>query len=382
MGILMISWNFPPRRGGMETLLAELSRHLKRRHRLFVITASAPRGHCDEDWILRPARPGLLAFFVYGFFRGLLLLWRNREIDVVLGGSASVAPLIVLLASALRRKSVVYVHGSDLIYRNAFYQLICVRWLKCCDLVIANSRFTAGLAAGKKVAAGSLRVIPPGVDVDRFVLREEVEPKKLFGLEGKKVVLYVGRLAKRKGVAEFVDKALPRIIAEVPEVCFVVVGENPTESLIHHEDVMIDLKNAIQRSGSENHVRLLGWLNERDLVRIYHASDLVILPIRAAGDDVEGFGIVLLEAAAAGRPAIATRTGGIPDAIDDGKSGLLVEPNNYEELSRSVIELLTDRHKRHLLGEHARLRAKEEFSWDKIIARYESGLSDLVARGR
>jgi glycosyltransferase involved in cell wall biosynthesis len=86
-----------------------------------------------------------------------------------------------------------------------------------------------------------------------------------------------------------------------------------------------------------------------------------------------------LEAAATGLPAVATRVGGISDAIEDEKSGILVEPDSYDQLSQSVIGLLTDEEKRRTMGEYARQRVKEKFSWRKIITCYESVLSDVVA---
>jgi phosphatidylinositol alpha-1,6-mannosyltransferase len=193
----------------------------------------------------------------------------------------------------------------------------------------------------------------------------------MLGLEGRKVLLYVGRLTRRKGVKEFIEKSLPRIVVEVPEACFVVVGENPTESLIHHGDMMGDLQAFVREVGLQNHVRLLGWLSDEDLAKIYQACDLVVLPVLPLRDDVEGFGIVLLEAAAAGKPCVATRVGGIPDALEDGKSGILLDPGNYKLMSQTIVRLLGDDRSRIDLGEYARKRVREEFAWDQIVMKYE-----------
>lgn len=371
MGILVITWNFPPRLGGMENLIAGLCHNLKKTHPLFVITSSTSTTASQESWIFRAKWRGLVPFLVYALCKGSLLLWREPEIKLALGGSALVTPLIVFLASIFRKKAVVHVHGSDLVYRNVFYQVFFVRWLRSCDQIVANSRYTAGLAEGKGVKKNRISVIPPAVDVEVVVPRDGREIKKRMGLEGRKVLLYVGRLARRKGVKEFVEKSLPKIISEVPEVCFVVVGENPTESLIHHGDMMGDLQAFVREVGLQNHVRLLGWLSDEDLAKIYQACDLVVLPVLPLRDDVEGFGIVLLEAAAAGKPCVATRVGGIPDALEDGKSGILLDPGNYKLMSQTIVRLLGDDRSRIDLGEYARKRVREEFAWDQIVMKYE-----------
>lgn len=119
---------------------------------------------------------------------------------------------------------------------------------------------------------------------------------------------------------------------------------------------------------------LLGSLSDEDVVKLYQTCDLVVLPALATPDDVEGFGIVLLEAAAAGKPVVATRAGGIPDAVDDEKSGILVEAGNYDALSRATVDLLGDEKKRQMMGAHARQRLHEHFTWEKILPLYETAL--------
>ena len=123
---------------------------------------------------------------------------------------------------------------------------------------------------------------------------------------------------------------------------------------------------------------LLGPLSDEDVVRLYQTCDLVVLPALATPDDVEGFGIVLLEAAAAGKPVVAMRVGGIPDAVEDGESGILVEPEDYESMSRAIVNLLRDDRNRVALGEFARKRVGEKFSWERVVKKYEETLESLV----
>jgi phosphatidyl-myo-inositol dimannoside synthase len=375
MDILVITWNFPPRRGGMEQLLASLCEELGKNHRLFIITSHADNSDPCEARIFRPSRPGLLAFFFYALCKGVLLLRRYRDIRVVFGGSVLVTPLVLILARVFGRKAVIQSHGLDLLYPKIVYQWLVVRWLRFCDHVIANSGYTASLAKDKGASEESITVIPPGVDWRRFVLEASAGALKLErGLQRKKIILFVGRLARRKGVKEFIDKSLGKIVQEIPETCFLIVGDNPTESLIHREDVRSEIAAAISACHLEEHVQWLGALSDEELVKVYNLCDVVVLPVLEMKDDVEGFGIVALEASAAGKPVVATRVGGIPNAVEDGVSGILMEAGDYEGLTDAVSKLLRDNGARQSMGEAGRRRSREECDWEKMIARYEATL--------
>jgi phosphatidylinositol alpha-1,6-mannosyltransferase len=379
MGILVITWNYPPRRGGIENLVGSLCSELKKKYSVQVITRHAELSGAREKDIYRAPLPGLIPFAFYTLWRGALLLARNRQIHVVFGGSVLVTPLVLILARMFGKRAVVQAHGLDIIYPRFLYQQLCVRWLRRCNRVVANSRCTAQLAQSKGVLDERLAVIPPGVELDRFNKPTDVAAdKRAWGVEGRRIILFVGRLARRKGIKEFVENSLPKIIRVIPGVCFLVVGENPTESLIHRDDMVAEITAAVAKLGLEDHVRLLGSLGDSQLIELYQVCDLVVLPALKTNDDVEGFGIALLEAAATGLPAVATRVGGIPDAIEDEKSGILVDPDRYDQLSQSVIGLLTDEEKRRGMGEYAKVRVNEKFSWRRIVSCYEAVLSDMV----
>jgi phosphatidylinositol alpha-1,6-mannosyltransferase len=373
MGILVITWNYPPRRGGIEYLVSHLVAGLRKRHSVRVVTAYNNSSEVTEIDVVRAPCPRLIPFALYAIWRGALSLWRDAGISTVFGGSAVTAPLVVILARLFGRKAIVQVHGLDLIYQSTPYQLLCVRWLRRCDRIVANSAYTAGLAESKGVLTDRISIISPGVEPERFATPVNVEAtKKSFGLESRQVILFVGRLAKRKGVKEFIQESLPEIVATIPQACFVIVGGNPTESLAHRDDSASEIEAVVMRLSLGNHVRILGGLNDDELVKIYHACDLLVLPVIATTDDVEGFGIVLLEAAAAGKPVVAARAGGIPDAVEDGKSGILVEAGNYDRLGHATVDLLRDEERRLTMGAYAKQRLSERFTWDKIVPLYET----------
>jgi phosphatidyl-myo-inositol dimannoside synthase len=372
MEILVITWNYPPRRGGIEYLVSNLCAGLRQKHSVQVITAHARSGHPFDEYVFRAPLPGLIPFSLYALWRGAILLLRSRGISVIFGGSVMVTPLVLILARLFGRKAVVQAHGLDVMYASRVYQGICVRWLKFCNRIVANSEYTASLVERKKVPRERVFVIPPGVRTDALAKPVNLEAtKEKFGLKDKPTILFVGRLAKRKGVKEFIEKSLVRIVREIPSVCFVIVGDNPLQSLTQRDDVVGEIHTAVSQLGLHGHVRLLGSLDDEEVTKLYQLCDVVVLPALAFADDVEGFGIVLLEAAAAGRPAVATRVGGIPDAVEDGKSGILVNPGDYERLSQTLVELLSSPTIRSTVGDYARDRVREAFSWNRIVGKYE-----------
>jgi phosphatidyl-myo-inositol dimannoside synthase len=381
MDILVITWNFPPRQGGMEQLLGSLCYELSKNHRLFIITAYADHSCPPKAGIFRPSRPGLVAFFCYALWKGAVLLYCHRNVRVVLGGSVLVTPLVCILARIFRRKALIQAHGLDLLYPSFVYQMLIVRWLGFCDHIVANSRYTAALAKDKGACEESITIIHPGVHWQRFALPIAIDALKLeHGLEGKRIILFVGRLARRKGVKQFIEKSLGRIIQELPNVVFLIVGDNPKDSLTHRDDVRSEIEQAISAAHLEEHVQWLGALTDEDLVKVYNLCDVVVLPILQTNDDVEGFGIVALEAAAAAKPVVATSVGGVPDAVENGKSGIVVAPDDYELMSQSIINLLTRTEIKSSLGEYAQRRVRERFCWTSTISDYEKTLSQIIQR--
>jgi phosphatidyl-myo-inositol dimannoside synthase len=379
MEILVITWNYPPRRGGIENLIGNLCSNLRSKHSVVVVTSYAKSRHSEKN-TFRARLPGLFPFAIYATWRGALLLLRHSEIRVIFGASATVTPLVLILARLFGRRAIIQVHGLDVLYQSFWYQQLCVRWLKSCDCVVANSAYTAELAESKGVTRDRISAIPPGVHPERFSVPTNVNAtKRSWNIEGRKNILFVGRLARRKGVKEFIENSLGQIVQEIPEACFLIVGDNPTESLAHRDDVVSEIKTVIAKSGLENHVHLLGPLSDDEVVKLYQACDLVVLPPLHIKDDVEGFGIVALEAAAAGKPVVATRVGGIPDAVEDGKSGALVEPGDYEGLSEVIILLLKEHESLLSMGSYGRCRVSKEFSWRYVVTRYE-GVFDVATR--
>src|SRR5690606_26326033 len=146
------------------------------------------------------------------------------------------------------------------------------------------------------------------------------------------VILTVGRLQKRKGHDQML-RALPAIRAAVPDILYVIAGNGEERDA---------LETLMESLGLQNHVQFCGEITDSELVDCYQQCDLFVLPNRQIGDDLEGFGMVLLEAQACGKPVVAGNSGGTLEAMFPEKTGRLVRCDSPDELSKAVIDLLRD----------------------------------------
>jgi len=216
-------------------------------------------------------------------------------------------------------------------------------------------------------------VLHPGCDTERFRPREtgsELRQRVLGHHCGKKVILTIGNLVERKG-HDMVIKALPKVLRVVPDAIYLIVGDGACRPKL--EDLASEM-------GVRDHVVLAGYLSDHHLPEIYALGDVFVMPSRARIEncDVEGFGLVFLEASACGKPVIAGRSGGIPDAVDHGVTGYLVDPGDPDEIAEYLIRILQDPTLAGRLGESGRKRVLREFTWDHFASKLRQILSSVV----
>ncbi len=366
--MLLITWNYPPKVGGMEQLLYQLVQEIKSEVRVDVIAPYNEKENSNlrEEHINRSKAKGLLGFFLHALWAGYRTLKKDDH-NLLFGGSALVSPIVLLLGKITKTSVVIYGHGLDLIYQNILYQSLIRFVLPRVDLLITNSAQTKKIAVEIGVENVKTATIPPGIHADDYRGDEDQEDlKRKYGLQGKDVLLYVGRLARRKGVPEFIKNALPEIVRRHRDLVFCVIGGNPEQSLMHKENVRQRIEKEIQQKELHEHVRLFGWVDREVLLDMYQACDVFVLPAIPVPGDMEGFGIVLAEANAAGKPAVSTRIGGIPDAVVDGKSAILVDPQDWEACTEAVLRLLENDSLRREMGEYGSKHVREELDWQVI----------------
>jgi phosphatidylinositol alpha-1,6-mannosyltransferase len=379
MRILFITWNYPPKVGGMEMMLSQLVTQLKRHAHITVIGPYA-NGYEDlnEENTIRPTKNGILAFMLTALLRGFTTLQKNR-CDIIIAGSALIAPISVLLGTLFHRPVVIYIHGLDLLYENKLYQMLIHLFLPRCDLLFANSSNTADLAVKLGVSAERIKVINPGLDFSEFkILSTTNKTYEGLHLKGRLVLLSAGRLAPRKGIPEFIEHVLPSLIIDYPHLLFLIAGDNPVQSLTHKADVKKRIIKAAQANGVTDHINLLGFVTRTQLLQLFSVCDIFVLPAIEMPGDIEGFGIVLIEAGAAGRPVVSTRLGGINDAVEDNHTGLLVKAGDWAQMSAALRRLLDNEKLRLTMGQSARKRVKENFDWPVVGRQTLEYLEHLV----
>lgn len=375
MDVLVLTWNYPPVVGGIEHVAARMRDGLAARgHTVRVLTRHAV-GADDPSGVTRAARPGLAGFILHGLSEGTRACRRRRP-DVLLCATVVAALPARWLAWRWRIPYVVLAHGSDVGRGGRLYRAVVGGLLRGAARVCANSRGTAALLPALKVKPDRVAIVYPGVDV-----LPPAKPLARWGdwsFEGRRVMVTVGRLIRRKGVLEFIERVLSGLVARHPTLCYVVVGEDATESLVHNERLRDRLVAAVASAGLERHVCLAGHLPDEALRGLLARADLFVLPARPVPGDVEGFGIVFSEAALAGVPVVATRLGGIPEAVEDGVSGILTEPDDDAALGAAIARLLGDEPARLKMGAAGAARARRHFAWEAIAAEYEAVLRDVA----
>jgi len=362
--ILFITRKYPPSIGGMQKWSYELA------NRMAKVTPICTIAWGRSQWFLP-------FFIAYAFFRAISALL-SRRVQVIHIGDALLSPLGVVLRCLFPVPVAVTAHGLDVVFPNRLYQWLISRSLSRVDLVVCVSEHTRKQCLERGILANKCKVILHGVDVEEVASASKCSSSDLDSIVGKnlmgnQIILSVGRLVERKGILDFITFVLPYLVKRCPEIHYLVVGEGPQADAI---------KRRLRELRLEKFVSLLGQVDDRTLRKVYQASDLVVMPNIAVEGDVEGFGVVALEASAAGLWVVASRLDGIPDAIREGENGFLIEPGDTEAYVEVISSLLTDEENRARLGKRAREYARRTYSWDEVIAQYRHEFDQLISGHR
>ena len=372
--LLFVTRNFPPLTGGMERLNQQAFMSLAASYRA---TLCGPEGASaflplGTDVCEVPLAP--LWRFLAGAQLSALKLARREQPDIVYSGSGLTAPAALVAGRAVGARTVCYLHGLDIVADHSLYRHVFLPAIRRVDRIIVNSQHTAGLAQAAGVRAQKIAIVNPGVELPDWALRDDARRRfrQLHGLGERPLLLAAGRLTQRKGLAEFIRHALPAIRERVPDVLMLIVGSEATSALKHRDGVEAGIRATISEATMTAHVHLFGAVDDRTLSDAYFAADAMVFPVLDLPGDVEGFGMVAVEAAAHGLPTVAFAVGGVPDAVADSESGWLVESGDYEAFAMRVLALLNSA-TRHDTAQQCRRHA-ERFEW----AEFGRGIATAV----
>jgi phosphatidylinositol alpha-1,6-mannosyltransferase len=367
---LLLTEIFPPQVGGSGNWLYEVYRRMPGK----VVVAAGEHlraAEFDAGQRLEIRRMGL-SFPEWGMLqpRAATQYWQAasrlgrlaREEQVTAVHCGRVLPeggIAWLLKQRLGLPYWIFVHGEELMYGEQSRQLgwMMRRVFGGAAGVIANSRNTAELLGRRWGLLAKVRVVHPGVAAERFVPAARDEAfRAAAGWAGREVVLTVGRLQKRKG-QDMLIRALPRIRERVPRVLYAIVGDGEERGR---------LEGLSRECGVSESVQFLGEAGSEQLLRCYQQCDLFALPNREVDGDFEGFGMVLVEAQACGRPVLAGDSGGTRETMQPGRTGVIVDCTRPEPLAEAVAELLADGPRREAMGAAAREWALTHFDWPRL----------------
>ncbi len=362
--VLLVTNDFPPMPGGC-------SRYYER------LCQQAPEGSLE---VLAPRLPGWervdAALPVRVHRRSIptnprplprlvqcaLLAWhaarlvRRGDFCAVHLGHLYQLPLGVLLRWLFSLPYAVYLHGGESpgLLRWRVARAVFRRWLRGAAAVAVNSEFTRRHFVELGFHLPRTVNVPPTVDPRRYHAPAEARQRlrRLLGLDEYFVVLSVGRLVARKA-HDLVLHAVARLVQEGEPVAAVLVGEGPQRASV---------EGLARELGIADRVRFAGFVPDDVLPDYYAAADAFVLPSRrlAERDGVEGFGMVFLEAGAAGLPVVGAATGGIPEAVEHGRTGFLVPPDDTDALAGALRRLLRDPEQARRMGEEGRRRAGQD----------------------
>jgi len=308
-------------------------------------------------------------------------LRRNRyNIDIINIHLTLIGAILVILNGGLRNKMVyMCVIGQWTLPESRLTTLERVHLFidsflmrRVAKVIALNDSAKDTFTQKVKIKTDNIAVVPVGVDTNFFNDDIAVEDAvKRYGLEGKMIILFVGRLAKIKGV-DYLIKAAGTIVNEFgyKDMLFVLVGPHEFDAT----EKPIGMKNILSLIGQlqvEKYVMLTGSIPSEDVRMLYTACDIFVLPSLAEGDP-----LVILEAMASGKPVIATKVGGIPQKVRDGWNGFLLDPADQQQLAQKIKYLIDNPEERQRMGTNSRRFAEEEFDWrkvaEKLLQVYES----------
>ncbi len=350
--VLFMARRFPPSVGGMERFAYDLSTSLKNEVTLIPVTWGG-----SNRWL-----PLVVPIF---FMRAIWTLLTKPGIQIIHMQDAVLAPIGWLLHVIFNKPFVVIAHGLDITYKKAFYQNLIIPFVRKADKVISISSatnqevVTRGIDVLKTeiITIGAHDYHPNGVRSDKHILTEQLG----IELDDRLLLLTTGRLVRRKGVEWFVSNVMPEVVKSNPEVVYLVVGEGVERQSI---------ENAIAKNGLNENVRLLGRVSDHVRQLLYQSSDIFVMPNIVVPSDMEGFGIVVQEAAVAGLPVVASDLEGIKDAIVNGKNGIMVPSQDKARFVREIRALTDSPAKRRQLGVLARDFTLKEYGWDVVAKKY------------
>lgn len=325
-------------------------------HEIFILTFR--QNNVSEEVIEGIKVFGVSTIDIVKFSQEAIALCEEFKINIVHAHFADPTGICGLLVKLSTGKPLIQtIHGGDIHWLSKVqvtHDLVRAALIGTERIIAVSNAVAYEASQTLSIPMDKFTVIPNGVDVEEFSpIIDGRRVRKELNLNDDPMVLYVGRLYMNKGL-NYLLLAAKKVLRDIPNAKFVLVGKGPLEE---------ELRRVANRLDIEKSIVFTGYTPDGKLPQYYAACDVFVLP-----SVYEGQGIVLLEAMASGKAIVSTKTGGIPETVIDGETGILVKIGDIIELSEAIEKLLKNPELRHTLGLNSRKRIEKEYDW-KIVVR-------------
>lgn len=379
MRLAFITQDFLPETGGIQTYSLEVASHMNEWCDDFVLIAPDKSGAKELDEklpfdVCRIKSPNTLLGFLS--IPKVIFLLKKRKIDHIFHTQWQTLP-VSYLAKKIGLVKVVSVAANVREYRfnpfdhnflgRSIYKKYQSQILATPDLFFPVSNFVANILRERGLPSHKITVINNGTNPRLFKPLDVTELKKEYGFQHKKIAMSISRMIELKGI-DTVLRSIPEIIKQIPDFHYVIIGEG---------DYKTRLIQIVKDMRIEKYVSFLGIIPYENISSYYNLADIFVMPSKVMSSGIESFGIVFLEANACEKAVIGSRTGGIPDAILENETGLLVEERNPSELAKAIIYLLGNKSIRDQLGKQGRKRVLTTANWTVVAKRIFESMNNI-----
>jgi len=364
---LLITIDFPPQTGGVANYLANFCQNLPDDKIVVLANSVENVHHFDGHQKYKIIRENLLSKYFWpkwlkAYFVARKIISQEKIEQIII---SHILP-IGYIALMLKLPFIVILHGYDIMnaqkssWKKHWSKKILIR----ANHIIVNSHNTQNQVLNLGINQNKITIVYPCPNIKPEQANEHEKQiiKNELDLHHKKILLSVGRLTPRKGFDRVIE-ALPDLTKQIPNLIYIIVGNGPDKERL--EKLAEDLKIRGSLIVAED-------IPNSNLSSFYDLANVFIMPARQIGEDIEGFGIVYLEANLFGKPVIAGQSGGVKDAVIDGQTGILVNPESVQEISSAILKLFNDPSLANKLGVQAKERVLKEFQWPKQIEKIKN----------
>lgn len=361
MKIFFMTRRFPPSVGGMENFAFDLFTALSKKIDIVLVKWGKET----------KSLPLILPYFLFAGFSSLVK--HRKRIDIIHAQDGVLAPLGWLFSKLFRKPYIVVIHGLDITFTNKLFQTVVPWAVKRAEVVFCISQAAADEVVKRGCDPAKIKVIPLGITDEIFASKTEGRNKitKEWNLANDAaIILTLGRLVERKGVAWFVENCMPLLVERIPQIVYLVAGSGGEEEKI---------RNIIEQKNLSEHVKLLGRVSDDMMAALYNGADVFVQPNIPVAGDMEGFGKVLLEASLCELPVVASGIEGIKDAITNGSNGVLVNTKDAQAFVDEIAGFLSNPKKAEQFGKASRQFSLGKFDWATIAEEYVIEYQKIVS---